>query len=374
MKTLDRYIARQFLINFVILFAVLMTLFVVVDFIVNQDEFFEAGQVRAEAYGGVLLATLYSIADYYGPIVVLAYVFFAGLIAVGAMGFTLSSLERNRELVALAAGGVSLYRVAGPVLVTGIALIALLLPIQELVIPPLADKLARGPGQVKAESLKSFPVRFVRDERGNLLTAAEFDPGERTLEGVSILVRDQGGRAVKKIVADMAVWDEGAQAWVFPTTGYAVTPRDRAEAMVRDTEPEAVERYATELSPTVLTVRRASIYARLLSMGRLQAMQGSRVLDPRQRAEVTQIIWSRFSLVAVHVLLLAMTLPFFLSLRPGSMLVQGVKASAAALSGWGVSLAILQVTGTGLSPVTAAWLPVVVLLPVTAAMLQWVRT
>ena len=374
MKTLDRYIARQFLINFAILLAVLMTLFVVVDFIVNQDEFFEAGRVRADTHGGVILATLFSIVDYYGPIVILAYVFFVGLLVVAAMGFTMAALERHRELIALAAGGVSLYRVAAPVMVVGFATIALVLPIQELVIPPLADKLARGPGQVKAESLESFRIDFARDEQGNLLSARRFDPGEQTLEDVSILVRGEDGRALSKIKADVAVWDADAEAWAFPTTGYAVSVRDRADPLERPMEPEPIEAYATELSPTVLTVRRAAIYARLLGMGRLQQMQASAVLDPAERSEVTQIIWSRFSLVAVHGLLLAMTLGFFLSLIPGSMLLQGVKASVVALAAWGVSLVVLQVPAAGLSPVTAAWLPVVVLLPLAAILLQFVKT
>ena len=44
MKTLDRYIARLFVLNFGILFVVLMSLFVVVDLIVDLDEFLHAGQ------------------------------------------------------------------------------------------------------------------------------------------------------------------------------------------------------------------------------------------------------------------------------------------------------------------------------------------
>ena len=42
----DRYIIRQFLVNFVILLCVMMMLFTVVDMILNLDEFLEAGRLR----------------------------------------------------------------------------------------------------------------------------------------------------------------------------------------------------------------------------------------------------------------------------------------------------------------------------------------
>ncbi|MFW5681508.1 MAG: LptF/LptG family permease [Phycisphaeraceae bacterium] len=374
MKTIDRYIVRQFLINFAILLAVVMTLFVVMDFILNQDEFLEAGRVRAEEHGGVLLATLFSIVDYYAPLLILAFVFFAGLLVTGAMGFTLVSLERNRELVALTAAGISLYRAAAPILVAGIAIIALILPIQELVIPPLAGKIARGPAQVKHRTFKSFPITFARDNRGNLLTAGRFDPEQQTLEDVSVLLRNERGLARGKILADTAVWDEIASHWHFPTSGYRVDIRDQSEMDSEPLEPVPVAAYATELSPVVLTVRRATLYSRLLSMDWLQRMRTSDVLSPAQQSDVTRILWSRFSLVVIHALVLTMSLPFFLAMRPGSVLMQGVKASAVALTAWGGSLVILQVSPGGLNPVTAAWLPVIILMPISIGLLQLVRS
>lgn len=374
MKTIDRYIVRQFLINFAILLAVVMTLFVVMDFILNQDEFLEAGRLRAEEHGGVLLATLFSIVDYYAPLLILAFVFFVGLLVTGAMGFTLVSFERNRELVALTAAGISLYRAAAPILVAGIAIIAMILPIQELLIPPLADKIARGPSQVKHRTFKSFPITFARDNRGNLLTAGRFDPEQQTLDNVSVLLRNDQGLARGKILADTAVWDETASHWRFPASGYRVDIRDQSEMDSEPLEPIPVAAYATELSPVVLTVRRATLYSRLLSMDWLQRMRTSDVLSAAQRADVTRILWSRFSLVVIHALVLTMSLPFFLAMRPGSVLIQGVKASAVALTAWGGSLVILQVSPGGLNPVTAAWLPVVVLMPVSIGLLQLVRS
>ena len=88
MKTLDRYIIREFLVNFGVLLAVLMTLFVVIDLIVGLDEFLRAGKAHAHRYAGSeLLATLMVMVDYYVPMLVMVYVFLSGLIVLGAMHF-----------------------------------------------------------------------------------------------------------------------------------------------------------------------------------------------------------------------------------------------------------------------------------------------
>ena len=76
--------------NFGILLLVLMTLFIVVDLIVDVDEFIQAGRAhRDEWFGSTMFATAAAVVGYYTPMVLLIYTFFNGLIVVGAMGFTL---------------------------------------------------------------------------------------------------------------------------------------------------------------------------------------------------------------------------------------------------------------------------------------------
>lgn len=370
MKTLDRYINRQFLINFGILFLVLMTLFVVVDLLVDLDEFLQAGQAHADQFGSAFLATIWTIIDYYGPTVVLMYVFFSGLLVVGAMGFTLSALQRNRELTAVVSSGISMYRIASPVLVMGIVLNALTLPCQEWLIPVLAPKLARAKPQLKDDAIHNFPVRYATDEHGNLLSAAEFDAATGMLSGVTIDERDSSGLAARHISATQAQWeDEPMEGWRL-ITGFATTPGE--DLGIRDAEE--VTFFPTRLSPTVLLARRATIYPTLLPMSELQQMQSNAAVDPLQKDRITQIIWSRFSLLVLNVLILVMGLPFFLLRGPANLLLQAVKAAGVCLGAWGAGLMLLQVSSSMLNPVAAAWLPVVIYLPVSAILLQFVKT
>ncbi|WP_428389687.1 LptF/LptG family permease [Mucisphaera sp.] len=375
MTVLDRYILRQFFLNFVILLAVLVGLFVLIDLILNLDEFMEAGRVRADRFGGVWLATAFSVFDYYGPLAVLAVVNTVGLISVGAMAFTLVSMYRGRELVALVASGLSLHRVGITLLAGSMVLSLLTFPLQELVIPSLTDKLSRGISEVERDSMNTFSIRLVPDEKGALFTAASFDVEEQRMQGVSILERTETGTMKRRIVGESARWDEARGGWVFEPVAYGASPvgpgADPLAAVRLD--PEVVSFYETELSPTLVFARRKALFKRLLSMEDLQMLASSEALHPAERASVTQIIWGRFSLLVVNVLVVAIGLPFFLLRSPTGLMQQSIKAAVLCVGCWGAALVMLQ-AGAGFNPVAIAWLPAALGLPLATAMLQSVET
>lgn len=426
MKTLDLYIIRQFVINFAILYVVLMTLFVVVDLIVDLDEFLEAGRnwarrrtvarqaeqmgqpastimeliehdadpkqiaqrlriTEAQAEGlldratpGGLLRTLgvfRAVGDYYGPIVILIYAFFSGLIVVAAMGFTLSGLGRNRELTAMVSSGISLYRVAMPILVTGIALNVLALPVQEFVIPHLAGKLSRKKSHIKNLRVEHYAFQYVPDEKGALISAASFDAEHEQLTGMRILLRSDSSVQTGHITASQALWDEDRQGWEL-IDGYAVSPGRIGESTVEtlDRGSTQIDFFKTDLSPTLIKTRRNANYIRLLPVTELQKMQHSQAVPGSLRDDVTRTKWGRVSLLIVNVLILVMGLPYFLLRAPGNMLVQSVKAAGLCIGVWAGGMTLPElVTGT-FNPVAAAWIPVVIYLPLSAYVLHKVKT
>jgi len=369
MKILDKYILRQFLINFVILTVVMMLLFVLVDLIVDLDEFLKAGEAHKKAFGGKWLATIGVVVGFYGPLLPFIYTYFSGLLVVAAMGFTLTAMQRSRELVAISASGISLFRIAAPILVAGIALSVLVLPIQEFVVPHLINKLSRSKSQLEDDRPQSNPVYYAADENGNLISAADFDPARQQMDDVTILERDENGIATRRTSATSALWNEEHQRWKL-IGGLAITPTtdDALPSFGRDSEP--VEFFTTQLSPTVVRARQEAITMRLLSLGHLQQMQTNEAVGDAQRAQVVQVIWSRFSLLVVNVLILAMTLPVFLTKLPVHYVAQSTKAAALSMGAWGSALMAVQVSTTMLNPVASAWLPVVIYLPLTAILLQ----
>jgi lipopolysaccharide export LptBFGC system permease protein LptF len=370
MKILDRYIIRQFLINFVILTMALMSLFVLVDMLLDFDEFLAAGEARAGRFGSVLVATVYSIVDYYYPMTLLLFVFLAGLLVAAAMGFTIWGLARAGEVVAMVASGISMYRVAAPILVVGCSLNMLSLPVQEYLIPALAEKLARGKNQVASDTVRTFELRFAYDGKGDLFTAEKFEPATQTLTHLTILERDpQTGAILREICAQQGMWDQDAQAWRLSRDATATWRPTGAE---RPRAPEALAAFASDLSPKLILARRATIYPRLLSLGELNEMAKNPAADG---ALLTQIMQGRFSLMVVNMLILVMALPFFLLREPTPVMKQAIKAIGLCLAAWGLAIVVMQVnSGYLLSPYTAAWLPVVIYLPLSALLLQRIKT
>ena len=328
MKTLDRYIIRQFVINFIILYVVLMSLFIVVDLIVDLDEFLKGGynwalhhtvarqademglpvseltalvesdthpeliaekmhlsvedavQLIEDSQPGFLMRTMgvfWLVGDYYGPLLVLIYAFFSGLIVVAAMGFTLSGLGRSREMTAMVSSGISLYRVAMPIILAGIVLNTLALPVQEFVVPELAGKLGRKKSNIKNISVDRYAFQYIPDEKGALLTAAKFDPANEQLEGLRIILRENGMQ-VGFITASTAQWDPDRDGWEL-FDAYQIVPStkhlDDIGLDVPGNESIPIDFYATDLSPTLIKTRQDADYVRLLPVSQLQQMQNS---------------------------------------------------------------------------------------------------
>lgn len=376
MKILDRLLIRTFAINYAVIFAVLVSMYVVVSLVVDLDEFVAAGSVRAPAWGGWrVVGTLAVVLDFYLPQVALLFVYASGIVAVGAAGFTFMAMQRNRELTALVASGVSLYRVAAPVVVAGVALSSLALPVQELLIPPLASRLLRRPNQLKEPDHGPRPVLMANDpDRGLLLNAATFRPDLGQLEGVRIIERNDVGVLRREVTAHAAQWLPELGGWRL-TQGYALEPAaDFSPVPAAQPDPTPVDFVSTRLSPTVLLARQATDYPALLPLRRLQEMQRNAAVPVLQRRAIASILWGRFSLLAVNALVLVLALPLLLSRTPGRPLMQGLLAAGSTLGAWGGALLALQVQTPLLPPAVSAWLSVAVLLPMAAVALTRIRT
>lgn len=389
MKTLDRYLARQFLINFIILAVVLMTLYILVDLIVDLDAFIEVGARRAARQSGenapwwaVLMHAAGALFEYEAPLMTMLYVTFAGLLAIGAMGFTFTALAQSRELIAMVMGGWSMFRIAAPVIAVAGILVGAALPIQELLLPRLAERLTRSKGDLKHERGPTLQVTLMDDGEGNLFSAARFDARAGLLEDLTILERDEQGRLLRRITAPRALWEAQRQGWILENATLELpgtqppAPADDSPAQSQ-AQSETADQVAgpvlfpTGLSPAVLLAARHAMYARLLSARQLLALARNNAMDAW---EIQTIMHGRLSYVVVNILLVVMAIRFFLTREPVNMMVQGIKATACLLPLWLMAILLVTVGVSWLNPVASAWLAVVLMLPLAAAVLQTVKT
>ncbi|MHC4107978.1 MAG: LptF/LptG family permease [Planctomycetota bacterium] len=373
---IDRYIAGRFLTNFVILFALLYLFGTAIDLILNLDPFVDETRRRVGEDAGLLERCLMFVrltVDFEGPRLFQFYAYLHGLVALGAMGFTLAHMHRNMELVAMLASGVSLHRLAMPFIgvVFGLSMVQLLN--QELVLPRVAPLLLRSHTHIGHQSVHKFKVPFTADGHGNLLQSPSFDPQTQALERPTILKRDERGRAVERITAEVARWDDGDEPSWRLVGGKAVRlPAPEELGPLRRLLEQPVEYYQTDLTPEALTVRRYGQFATMLSLTQIKRMMASpQVVDVnalmRYRA-------SRFAGVLVNLLVLVITLPFFLLREPASLLRQSVWCAATALPAMLGAFLGMAVELPGIPPTVGAFLPAIVLVPIALTRAVYVKT
>ena len=159
MKILDRYVAKNFIIGYVIAFCVLMGLRIITDLFIKLDEFTENPDLDA-------VAVIKHILTFYTLNCTLYFRDFAGMITAVAAAFSFGRMVRSNELVAVMASGISLKRIIAPIVFLALLLTGLQVIDQELLIPPLADKLVRNHDDLPGQ--ESYDVKFISGTRSPL--------------------------------------------------------------------------------------------------------------------------------------------------------------------------------------------------------------
>ncbi|MBS0187135.1 MAG: LptF/LptG family permease [Planctomycetes bacterium] len=388
MRTLDRYIARQYVINIVALILILFSFIIAIDLSLNFDKFMALAAKRGMTPEGdpstarKLLLTVFLVFDYWWPKLIQLFNYMIGLIIIGAMGFTCSQLVRHREFVAAVAGGISLHRVIRPILVVAILATGLQALNFEFVIPNIADLIQRDREQASQRRLESLPVRLVPDGQRRLFYARTFQPDKQQMLDMLVIERSPAGPAVRAISATRAVWRDGG--WDLEN-GVAESRTDQSAPR------EKVDRIVTDLDPTALKIARFSGYSQSLSWSQITEMLKRPellVLNEEDRekeavaqdvrdqrvAELERIRYGRASIMLCNILSLLVVTPFFLRREPTNMVLESIKAAPLAIGGvmggvLGASAAI-----PGLPPQIGVFVPAIVLLPMAIAAVSSVRT
>ncbi len=367
MLLLDRWIARRFLGNFALIFSVMFLFAVSIDTILQLDAYIEVarGMVKSGRFPGLWLAVPAAVVDFNAPRVFQFFAYMVGLCSVAAAGFTLTQMVRTRELVAMLAAGLSLWRIGFAIIGVAVVLNLAQLVNGELILPRLAPLLVREHSSILQQTVKQFPVKLIEDRGGRLLLASAFDPATNTASDLVVLERDERGAATRRIEADSAVWDETRGGWAL-TGGSASrrTTRETAagrEVVIGDTE--AVAFIESDVAPRAILARRFRGFAQLLSSPQISELASEGGIE---FADATRLIGQRFAGVCVNLLMLVICLPFFLVREPQKMLRASVLCAATAVPGLLGSLFAMSMALPSVPATVGVFLPVALLLPLAA--------
>jgi len=379
-NTLDRYIARQYLTNIALMLVILFSFVVLIDISLNMQRFVENAVVNARAAGEELtglrkfLSAALLVVDLWWPRLLQLFNYLLGLVLVGAMGFTFAQLVRNRELVAVMASGVSLFRLMRPVLLVAGVMLLVQVANQELVMPRLAPLLVRDNMEAGKRDISSFTVNLYRDGGRMVFYADRFEPKSATMTGLWVWERDKEGRTRNLITAESATFDSKAQVWRL-REGVSTPVFVSGEVLgAAPGQPRGVDFIKTDLSPTGLVAERYQTYAQNLSWTQIGDLLVSPTLDAEVKERLRRIAWGRAANLVCVVLSLVVAVPFFLTREPRNMVVQSLKCAPVAVGSLlGSTLAILAPI-PGLPVELGVFLPVLALLPVAIAGATSIKT
>lgn len=364
---LDRYILRSLLVNYAIGLGIMLSLYVVLDMFVNMDEFTEQEYPLTVVVG--------NIASYYWPNMFLYFSQLCGAITLFACMATIARMRQLNEMTAVLASGVSLYRLAIPIVAFGIATTTLQVIDTEWMIPRIAHKLARDHDDVDGK--KTFEVLFVRDSDDALLSAGQFHPIRRDLQELLVLSRDEAGTITQTLEADHATWipptvpglkgrwrlERGRQVARTYVDQGGLGPRGAKVV----TYPQY---YTSDLTPETIQLRQATGWIRFLSLHQLGELE--RRGGPLQSA-VIQTKHARRTAPIVNMVLVLLGLPFFLNRSPATVLSDAGKCMVACGFCYVCSF-VAQSIHTESSSALPAWIPIFVFGTLAVVLIDRIRT
>ncbi len=201
MKTLDRYVLRQFFRILLVCVIGVPFIFIIIDLADQADNY-----LAENLTGGSILAHYVFQVPYY---VLLSFPIAALLAAV----FTISNMTRHFEISAAKAGGVSFYRITTPILVVGMLISLLALVLTEVV--PAANRRSEDALGETSSQREGNRISFIfRGEEGRHYYIRRLAATRGEIDDVLISREGSGFRYPGyEASAEEARWDEERQRW-----------------------------------------------------------------------------------------------------------------------------------------------------------------
>lgn len=371
MKILDKYVAKSFLTGYIISLLVLVGLCIVVDLLVNVDEFAEFSD-----YGLIFVAG--NILRYYGAQSALYFRDLAGIIIVLAAVFSLGKMTRSNELIAIMASGISLKRVIAPIIVLSVLLTSLVIIDQEIVIPRLVSQLVRGHDYDRAKG-ESYDFWFLTDSNGHLISANYYIEREETMYNPLMVIRRQiknEDGSIEWIVlgdikADKARYNHETKKWDLENAVFSrlTTTSDEIGANVPTFE--------TDITPTDIPIRQQESYKALLSSAQLSKLANEKN-KLKDQADLYSQKHFRITDPIINLVMLMVALPVLVCRDPKSMKA-AVTVSFSITGSCFLLVFVCKMVATEavfgrIIPHFWAWLPVIIFLPIAFIELDSMKT
>ncbi|MEM7262623.1 MAG: LptF/LptG family permease [Planctomycetota bacterium] len=358
-RTLDRYVMKQFLISYVICATSIIGLFVVLDGLSKLNKFLKQDANVIWVILQYFMATLpVYFSQYLAPVLTL----------IAAM-FAVTLLNKGQEIVPMKASGISIPRILSPLFLMALCFATVQIGMQELVLPNCKDFIREGTSHGKKKG--TIRPDLVVDSARNLrIKVQQYDPQEKRgtyAEVIELYARDSAGGAqpIKSMyhAFDMK-WLPEQEAWELRNGKLNRWEPDGRPVVfqVPDEGGDAAGAFAQDFERVVLETRIRPIdfeasdrEVPFLSYGELLGQY--RRYPHRRHLEVK--LHQRFAFPMANLILLLLGLPFVIRQGNKSAIV-GVLVAIGIAAAYMLSTTVCADLGNKgeLPPAVAAWLPV----------------
>ncbi len=361
---LDRYVAAIYGRVFALCAFGLLGLFYVSTFIDRSDKVF-----KGTATWGMMGAYFWYIGPQYIYYVLPMSVLLATLVTVGV-------LTKNSELIVMKACGISLYRMALPMLAGALLAGGTLFALEQTTLGPSnrkADEIRGVMNGGSPQALDLLSRQWVLGSRGDIYNYNYFDPKNNQLMGVSIYQFSDGMRSfVRRSYAERAKYagsSDDPNAW---RAEQAWTREFTPSGDTRNFSTEAETHFVLE-SPSYFETREPE--PRFMSYSQLRDYIGQLRTSGFDVIAQQVALERKVSFPFVTLIMTLIAVPFAVSTgRRGAMYGIGV-GIVIAISYW-VAFSVFAALGTGgvMAPALAAWAPNLLFGAGAAYLLLTVRT
>jgi len=204
-QLIDIYVLRRFLYYFVLLMGAFVFLF-------ETFTFFELLDDIARHRVPFLI-----VVDYFRYLAPYLLYQLAPLGALVAVLVTLGIMSKNNEIVAIKASGISMYRLAVPLLLAGLTLALAMIGLDDTYLPYANQRQDALHNLIKGRPPQTYthPQRWIFGESSKIYNYDLFDPTQNLFGGLTVLEIDPVTFQVRRrVFAARARWSETQKVWI----------------------------------------------------------------------------------------------------------------------------------------------------------------
>jgi LPS export ABC transporter permease LptF/LPS export ABC transporter permease LptG len=360
---LDRYVATLYFRVAILAAVALAGIFYIATFLDLSDKIFR-GQATWSMLGAYFWYATPQYIYYVLPLAVLV----AALVTIGL-------LTKNSELIVIKACGISLYRVALPMVVAATLAGGVLMLLEERVLGPANRRAEALRHVIRGGSPDTFDVlhrQWVTGSNGEIYHYEYYDARARRLTGVSVYEFGERMQILaRRVYAESATFDAAAGA----TTWTA------QQGWTRELTPEGQTRAFTPFAQAAVDLEPPSYFGTQQPDERFMSYTQLREYTERLRGTGFDVsaqlvaLERKLSFPFVTIVMTLLAVPFAVTTgRRGAMYGIGI-GIVMALTYW-VAISVFAALGTGgiMTPILAAWAPNLLFGAAASYLLLTVRT